>query len=230
MTEIRLWDSLENFSGESAALRRDNNDKVHVTICPAEGFPNLYALTDEEWIGWQHTIEKAPAVLQALRAEMEKARDDMESARESMEANPDDIEWPGIEEGIIDTLRALMRIATAAGLDVSEYEAAITGGGETAAIDEEAFKAFQATRRAVEDLGQVIRDDSLDGLPGFVYLDKLFIETNTPAWEGTAAEPYAAMLTLGREQFLSNDLDDLERKLYEFAVSEGYSIPAGGEG
>lgn len=38
------------------------------------------------------------------------------------------------------------------------------------------FDKFLASKKRVDDLGDVIRDSCLEGVPGFVYLDSLYIE------------------------------------------------------
>ncbi len=76
------------------------------------------------------------------------------------------------------------------------------------------FEQFQATCAAVSDLGAVIEGQSLDGFPGNVYLGQFYIaEVNKPdgAW----------LLEIERSSFLSDDLEDLERQLYRFAVEAG---------
>ncbi len=67
---------------------------------------------------------------------MDRARESIVTARESQNEDPTDLEWPGIEEGSIDWLRSLMEVARAGGLDVSAYEAAITGTPEDSGDDE----------------------------------------------------------------------------------------------
>jgi hypothetical protein len=74
----------------------------------------------------------------------------------------------------------------------------------------------------VPDLGVPTRDEACEGKPGLTYLDVLCIETRTDAWRGHPAEPYEYLLVVGREEYLSNDLPELEQRLYEFAQSEGY--------
>jgi hypothetical protein len=84
------------------------------------------------------------------------------------------------------------------------------------------FEQFQATRRTVSDLSDAIEDEQLVGAPGLVYLDALFIELRFEDWVGSYANDYAYKLLIGRDDWCSNELEPLERKLYEFAVSEGY--------
>jgi hypothetical protein len=81
------------------------------------------------------------------------------------------------------------------------------------------FTEFQATRRDVEDLGTIehIAGAGVQG-EGSTYLDdQLFLECATC---GTMVPVYT--LTIGNYTESTEDLERLERELYEFAVSEGY--------
>lgn len=85
------------------------------------------------------------------------------------------------------------------------------------------FEEFQAMRTRVENLGAAVDHEGLDGLPGFVYGDtQLHIEANCPQWAGSEAAGYAYLLVIGNQQYLSDDLREVETHLYDFAVSEGY--------
>ncbi len=90
------------------------------------------------------------------------------------------------------------------------------------------FEEFQALRREVADLQPVSGCDWHKGVAGFVYEvvigAGLHIEKNNDSWKSTPAEPYAYMLNIGNDEWLSNDLAELERKLYEFAIDEGYIL------
>lgn len=85
------------------------------------------------------------------------------------------------------------------------------------------FYKFQATRRYVQDLGPVIREETLNGVGGYVYLDCLYIE-DTATWSGHSKTLNRWYLLLGRCDWDSNTLEDLERRLYDWAVSEEYEI------
>lgn len=85
------------------------------------------------------------------------------------------------------------------------------------------FEEFQATRKTVEDLGSALKDEWLFGHPGLLYLDALYIETKNDSWIGFPIEPYQYYLVIGNSDWASDNLEELERKLYEFAVNEGYT-------
>jgi hypothetical protein len=88
------------------------------------------------------------------------------------------------------------------------------------------FREFQSLRREVIDLEPISGCDWHKGVPGFTYEvvigAGLHIEKNNDAWKGTPAEPFAYMLVIANNDWLSNDLTELERKLYVFAIDEGY--------
>jgi hypothetical protein len=85
------------------------------------------------------------------------------------------------------------------------------------------FEQFQKTRQWCEDLparlpGEALSQDSR----GYVYCGRLFIEDAT-AWPESA--PGCGQghwyTVIGRAEYQSDDLEKVERPLYEFAVSEG---------
>lgn len=82
------------------------------------------------------------------------------------------------------------------------------------------FVEFQRTQKPCDDLGAALSDEALANQPGLLYCDCLYIETATPHW--TNPQNLRYHLLLGRDDWLSNNLEDLERKLYRFAVDEGY--------
>jgi hypothetical protein len=88
------------------------------------------------------------------------------------------------------------------------------------------FEQFQATRRFEPDLDAVLNDVLLRGQPGYVYLDALYIEQITDAWPAETRARGAFHLLIERDEWVSGDLYDLERRLYEFALAEGYETPA----
>ncbi len=87
------------------------------------------------------------------------------------------------------------------------------------------FEQFQATRRYSEDIGAALSDARWDGEPaakGNLYLDELYIEEMQPHRpEATKAQGKWCLL-LDRDERISDDLEALERDLYDWAVSEGY--------
>lgn len=79
-------------------------------------------------------------------------------------------------------------------------------------------------RAEAADLGATLEDlEHLLRRPGFVYGDtQLHIERRCEQWQGSEADAFEFMLVIGNQESLSNDLPELERRLYEFARSEGY--------
>lgn len=79
------------------------------------------------------------------------------------------------------------------------------------------FKAWQETRLFVPDLGKVLPDFGGDEeIPALVYGQDLYLEfTNDPI-----IGKY--MLTIENTCKASNDLESLERELYEWGLSAGY--------
>ncbi len=86
------------------------------------------------------------------------------------------------------------------------------------------FEEFQTTRQHCTDLGAKLSDSMWDNEPkgiGNIYVKCLYIEHIQPHWPDSAKSRGQWHLILGRDEWISNDLSMLERKLYEFAVSEG---------
>jgi len=77
------------------------------------------------------------------------------------------------------------------------------------------FQQFQATKTVCADLGVPTSDESMQGVSGLTYLGVLFLMDFTQ-------KPGFYSLLVGREETVSDDLESLERGLYEFACSEGY--------
>lgn len=74
----------------------------------------------------------------------------------------------------------------------------------------------------MQDLGPVVDAGQLDGCPGIVYGDsKLHIETYRPEWTGTPAAAFQFLLVIGNQEWVSNDLTELEQRLYEYGIDEG---------
>jgi hypothetical protein len=85
------------------------------------------------------------------------------------------------------------------------------------------LEQFQATRRHSDRLAEEINDEALGGAAtGFIYLGCLFIEDVNDSWHEKARAQGKFHLLIGRDEWLSNDLAELERLLFEFADSEGY--------
>jgi hypothetical protein len=87
------------------------------------------------------------------------------------------------------------------------------------------FEQFQKTRQWCEDLSARLPGEALgQGSKGYVYCGSLFIEDAT-AWP-ESAPGYGRghwYTVIGRVEYQSDDLQKVERPLYEFAVSGGYS-------
>lgn len=95
---------------------------------------------------------------------------------------------------------------------------------KTETVEEEflSFVDFQAKARRVADIGAEISAD-LDGVrPGILYPGGLYIECQNQHWSEPAKNNGAYLLIIGRDDWISDDLELLERKLYEFGVDEGY--------
>ncbi len=90
------------------------------------------------------------------------------------------------------------------------------------------FAEFQATGRDAPDLGAFLRDFGIDepDARGRIYLKSLFLE-DTSTWPETLpGKSRGRWYTLiGRSEFESDDLAEIERTLYRFAISEGYITP-----
>jgi hypothetical protein len=77
------------------------------------------------------------------------------------------------------------------------------------------FEEFQATRTDCADIGAAIGADMYRDEPvaGFLYHGGLYIEKH-------GSDGF--YLLIEREDWISADLAELERKLFEFALAEGY--------
>jgi hypothetical protein len=87
------------------------------------------------------------------------------------------------------------------------------------------FEQFQASRRYSEDIGTAISDARWEGDPpakGYLYLDGLYIEEVQPHWPEAAKARGKWYLLIDRDDWITDDLGTLERKLYDWAASEGY--------
>lgn len=84
------------------------------------------------------------------------------------------------------------------------------------------FEQFQATKQHASDFGAVLKDAGLIGLAGFLYVGELYIG-DTNVWPGCAHKEGRYYLLIDRSEYVSNDLEQLERLLYKFACDEGYT-------
>jgi hypothetical protein len=89
------------------------------------------------------------------------------------------------------------------------------------------FEQFQSTRReadaaTIDTAGYTVTKEDAD-LRGYIYVDTLVIE-DTRTWPGDCrSKPYRKRyyLMLGDQEYFSDTLEEQERRLYEYAVSEG---------
>jgi len=87
------------------------------------------------------------------------------------------------------------------------------------------FEQFVATRTWHDDLGAALSDARWHGEPaarGYTYLDALYIEEVQPHWPADARQRGRWHLLIGRDDWITDNLETLERRLYAFATSEGY--------
>jgi hypothetical protein len=90
------------------------------------------------------------------------------------------------------------------------------------------FEQFQATKQWSDDLSVQIPDLRQDTGPqpkGNVYLGCLYIEYVASHWPTEAKAQGEWYLILSNQEWITDDLTALERKLYDWAVSEGYFDP-----
>ena len=91
----------------------------------------------------------------------------------------------------------------------------------------ESFRAFQATREESDDLekdlGYGAWGDQIGR--GFIYLGALYIEKVGADWPEKARQEGAYHLIIANQEWISNDLEALEKRLFEYALLEGYKIP-----
>jgi hypothetical protein len=87
------------------------------------------------------------------------------------------------------------------------------------------FEQFQATREHHDDLRRIPAVFSqIDGemaAPGNTYLGSFFINELTAEWPPEVARRGKWHLLIERDEWISDDLALLERKLFEFAASSG---------
>lgn len=92
------------------------------------------------------------------------------------------------------------------------------------------FRAFQATREEHADLRKVCDGtwgDEDKAPAGFAYLNGgLYIEKVGADWPEKARQQGAYYLIIGNQEWITDDLEALEKRLFGFAVTEGFDIPA----
>jgi hypothetical protein len=85
------------------------------------------------------------------------------------------------------------------------------------------FEQFQATRQWCDDLAAALPDEVVEpGARGNLYCGSLFIE-DTSAWPQTAPGQGRGhwYTRIANMEYQSDRLEDVERPLYRFAISEG---------
>jgi hypothetical protein len=75
---------------------------------------------------------------------------------------------------------------------------------------------FVATRKHVDSIGDAIGQNELKGLAGFLYLDQLYIFYPT--------EKVKSFHTITENSEPEGSLEEVEKHLYEFAMSAGYKL------
>jgi hypothetical protein len=87
------------------------------------------------------------------------------------------------------------------------------------------FEQFVATKRWSEDLAKDVSSDNweTEGTPkGYLYLDCLYIDRVEPHWPEAARAEGKWHLLLERDEFITDDLPALERRLYKYAGTAGF--------
>jgi hypothetical protein len=87
------------------------------------------------------------------------------------------------------------------------------------------FEEFLATKKWSDHLSKDIDFWQYDGEPiakGNIYLGQLFIERVGEHWPEPARRAGTWHLMLGRDEYITVNLEELEHRLFDFAVSEGY--------
>lgn len=87
------------------------------------------------------------------------------------------------------------------------------------------FEGFQATRTAVSNLAEKFPEmcwEENSTASGLSYLNELYIEKVDETWPEDVRKRGQWYLILGRCEYITDDLAMLERRLYAYAMSEGY--------
>jgi hypothetical protein len=86
------------------------------------------------------------------------------------------------------------------------------------------FEQFQASKTECPNLGERLDDARWEDEPtpasGLVYAGDLYIERVADHWPAKARTEGKWYLILCNEEYISDDLENLERKLYAFAKGE----------
>jgi hypothetical protein len=87
------------------------------------------------------------------------------------------------------------------------------------------FAQFRQTGRDCQNIGEAIGEETLLGVSGRLYCDDLSIE-DTQSWKSnsTNLEEGRWYLLIGRDEYRSDNLEELERYLYRFAIENEYTV------
>ena len=92
------------------------------------------------------------------------------------------------------------------------------------------LEQFRASREWCEDLRTALPDNAweADQIPpcGYVYAGSFYIDHVMPHWAEAARKRGAYHLQLGREEYVTDDVEALEWLLFDYTVLEGASAPA----
>lgn len=85
------------------------------------------------------------------------------------------------------------------------------------------FEDFQGSRKYCDDIAAVLSADmGTKSVPGMLYLGVLYIEMRPPQGWTNASVTGRYQLVLHNTDWISDDLASLEKRLYDWAVAEGY--------
>ena len=109
---------------------------------------------------------------------------------------------------------------------IERVEAECKHVGDYRPRDGMTFEKFQATRAWSDDLSSSLPDVFIDDADaptqsGYIYCDSLYIEEVQDHWPDNARAQGRWHLLLNNWERISDDLSDLERHLYDYAISEG---------
>jgi hypothetical protein len=83
------------------------------------------------------------------------------------------------------------------------------------------FDEFKASGKNVSNLHDY--NDFCEG-PGRVYCNGALVIQCTANWDGECKKSGKWFLSVRSQQYQSDDLEELEKELYEFAVDEDYTL------
>jgi hypothetical protein len=79
------------------------------------------------------------------------------------------------------------------------------------------FEKFRASGRDVDDIGEELQADGMEGVSGRVYADRLWAVPCVDSGVGW-------MTVIGDREHQSPRLADIERELFLFAVADGIAL------